>query len=237
MEHQYIYIDSVDSTNNYAKSVKNLSGGQLTVLRAGRQTGGRGRGDHRFFSDHAGGLWASIITPISDISAHFEHNRAISLAILESLKGTAGSSAPITIKWPNDIYWGDRKITGILLENVPDNPDVMVIGFGINVNIGANDFPDYLRGAVTSVLIETGREAPQDRMLEDIVNGYRQYLNSDDQAIVHKIYSGNLYRRGHRATVGSHTGKFITVEIDGRLRLETGHGDVLCSSGTLLFNG
>lgn len=236
MEYQYIYIDNADSTNNYAKSFGDVPNDTLTIIRAGRQTGGRGRGGRQFFSDHAGGLWVSIVTPINDISTHFEHNRAISLAILESLKNTAGGSAPVTIKWPNDIYWGNRKITGILLENIPDNPGVLIIGFGINVNMEANDFPNDLRGTVTSVLIETGKETPLDRLLDDIINGYHYYQNIADQDTVHEIYSGSLYRLGSRVTIGRHSGKFIAVETDGRLKLETDNGDVHCSSGTLLFN-
>jgi BirA family biotin operon repressor/biotin-[acetyl-CoA-carboxylase] ligase len=235
VEHRHIYLNEVDSTNTYAKSLNGLSDGELTIIRAGRQTGGRGRNDTSFFSDHPGGLWVSIVTPISDISTHFEHNRAISLAILESLKSIAGRDAPITIKWPNDIYWGNRKITGILLENISNNPNVMIIGFGINVNMGIDDFPGHLRDHVTSVRIETGHEVPPEPLLEDVINGYRQYLDNDDPAVVHKLYSGNLYRRGARAVVNQYIGKFITVDMDGRLRLEMDNGDVLLPSGTLRF--
>lgn len=207
----------------------------MTIIRAARQTNGRGRGEKNFFSGHPGGLWVSIVTPISDISTHFEHNRAISLAIHDSLKSIAGDKTPITIKWPNDIYWGDRKITGILLENIPDKPNVMIIGFGININIGIDDFPKHLRSHATSTLIETGHEVSPDQLLEEIINEYRQYLNSDDPAVVHKLYSGYLYKRGAKAVVNQYIGKFITVDMDGRLRLEVDGKDVLLPSGALQF--
>ena len=232
---RHIFLDETDSTNNYAKSLKDFDGG-LTVIRAARQTGGRGRNGNTFFSDHPGGVWASIITPITDISTHFTHNRAISLAILESLKKSGGNNAQVSIKWPNDVYWGDKKIVGILLENIPEKTDALVIGFGINVNIAVSDFPAALKDIVTSVLIETGREWPLEDLFEDILNGYSQYVNGD-QAAIHKLYCDNLYKKGCRATVDQYAGTFVTVDIDGRIRLDTGHGEELLSSGTLRFLG
>jgi BirA family biotin operon repressor/biotin-[acetyl-CoA-carboxylase] ligase len=242
---KYIYLDGVDSTNNYAKSLaesirNSPDNDELLVIRAKRQSGGRGRGDKTFFSDHQGGLWVSIIAPISDISKHFEHNRAISLAILESLKKIGGGinscydGAPVSIKWPNDIYWGDKKVTGILLENSPENPNVIIIGFGINVNIAGNDFPKDLRERATSVLIEIGREHSLEPMLEDIVSGYQKYIN-DNRSAAHKLYLTYLYKKGHPAIVNEHTGTFVTVEPDGRIVLDTAQGRVFCCSGTLQF--
>ncbi|MCL2218424.1 MAG: biotin--[acetyl-CoA-carboxylase] ligase [Chitinispirillia bacterium] len=232
---RYIFLDEIDSTNSYAKSLGDFPEDGTLVIRAGRQTGGRGRGGNLFFSDNPGGIWASIVTPISDISAHFEHNRAVSLAILDALKHIGGLNAPVLIKWPNDIYWGERKITGILLENVPGRPNRLIIGFGINVNMVMGDFPEELRARVTSVREETGTEAPLDRLLEDIICRYIQYLNNADLAAVHKLYFNNLYRVGAKAVVGRHTGTFVAVDTDGRLRLATDSGDVLLSSGTLRF--
>lgn len=266
MGHRYIFLDEADSTNNYAKSTKDFPNDKLTVIRAGRQTGGRGRGGKSFFSNHAGGLWVSIVTPVNDISTHFKHNRAISLAILESLKNITGKDTQVLIKWPNDIYVNDKKITGILLENIHDNPNMLIIGFGINVNTGIDDFPEGLRDSATSVLMETGREIPLDLLLDDVISKYCKYADNGDQAAVHELYCNNLYKRGCLSVVdgripsgcenfggmllpggaslqdakknGSahhHTGKFVTVDIDGRLRLETDSGDVLCHSGTLRF--
>jgi BirA family biotin operon repressor/biotin-[acetyl-CoA-carboxylase] ligase len=262
---RYIFLAETDSTNTYAKSLwagggvggqgepdsadgtisddgpvefvpaNDFLGDTLTVIRAGRQKHGRGRDGNDFFSYMEGGLWVSVIAPVTDISAHFEHNRAISLAILETLKLHAGG-AKISIKWPNDIYWGDKKIAGVLLENVPGNSDVLIIGFGVNINVDINRFPKDLRDSVTSVQSETGGALFLDSTLDGIIEMYRKFIDSG-QAAVHQLYLENLYKLGHRANVGKHTGKFVTVEPDGRLRLETEHGGELCSSGTLRFLG
>ena len=228
---QYIYLDNADSTNTHAKFLTDISDGGLTVIRAAKQRGGRGRSGKAYFSDHSGGLWVSIIAPIADISEHFSHNRAISLAILASLKDIY-NTAPVSIKWPNDIYWKDKKITGILLENTLSNPNVIIIGFGINVNIAADDFPEDLRPFATSALIETGREFSLDGMLSYILKSYQQYINSSKEA-VHKLYLDNLYKKGHPATVDGYAGIFTAVEPDGRLRLQTAGGDMFFLTGAL----
>jgi BirA family biotin operon repressor/biotin-[acetyl-CoA-carboxylase] ligase len=230
---KYICLDSIDSTNTYAKTLFDFPRDGLTVIRAKKQTGGRGRMEKSYFTDHPGGLWVSIITPMSDISAHFKYNRAISLAILESLKNIA-PNASITIKWPNDVYWGDRKITGILLENIPENQNAIIVGFGINVNISMDDFPKDLRESATSALIETGKEHSIDQLLEDILKKYIRHSEGDDM-VAHQLYSSCLYKKGHKATIGQTTGTFVSVDQDGRLRLEVGDRPVLLSSGTLLF--
>ncbi|MDR0330673.1 MAG: biotin--[acetyl-CoA-carboxylase] ligase [Chitinispirillales bacterium] len=250
---RYVYLDEIDSTNSYAKSLccypqdeqpgagstraraNNFSRGELTVIRAKRQRGGRGRDGNAFFSDHAGGLWATIITRIADISTHFEHNRAISLSIRKALcECMPAPSAPISIKWPNDIYWGDKKIAGILLENATQNPNALIIGFGININIAADDFPAELRGKATSVLMETGDEHMPGAVLEGILREYSFILKHGSQG-AHTVYAGSLYKKGCLAAVGQHRGIFSTVELDGRLRLETNQGSMLLSSGTLRF--
>ncbi|MDR2692951.1 MAG: biotin--[acetyl-CoA-carboxylase] ligase [Chitinispirillales bacterium] len=234
---KYILLNDIDSTNNYAKTVSGVPDDEITVIRAIRQRCGRGRNDTPFFSDHAGGLWVSLIVPIADISAHFEHNRAISLAIRTVLLECMPSgNTPVSIKWPNDIYCGERKIAGILLENAPKKPNTLIIGFGINVNIAQDDFPGNLRKTTTSVLMEIGEEYVLDALLDRILCEYDFIIKHGPNG-AHAVYAGNLYRKGYPATVGQHRGTFVTVEIDGRLRLDTTQGTMLLSSGSLRFPG
>jgi BirA family biotin operon repressor/biotin-[acetyl-CoA-carboxylase] ligase len=232
--YEFILLDDVDSTNNYAKSLKEYPDGSMLVIRAKKQCWGRGRGDNTFFSDHDGGLWVSVVAPVSDMLSHFEHNRAMSLAIAESLRGI-DKNAPVKIKWPNDIYWGGKKIAGILLENIQKNPNALIIGFGINVNIKQTDFPEDIRESATSVLIETGTVQPIDKLLEDILIGYIWHRD-DDQEAVHKLYLDNMYKKGHPAVIDGYVGIAAAVEPDGRLRLEVSGGHSRWfSSGTLRF--
>jgi len=234
---KHILLDETDSTNDYAKTVSDIPDNEITVIRAIRQRRGRGRNDDPFFSDHAGGLWVSLVAPIADISAHFEHNRAICLAIRAALLECAPSEdAPISIKWPNDIYWGDRKIAGILLENAPQKPNALIIGFGVNVNIAQDDFPSGLHKSVTSVMMEINEEYILDALLDRVLREYEFIIKHGPKG-AHAVYAGNLYKKGFQATVGPHRGTFVTVEPDGRLRLDTAQGSMLLSSGSLRFPG
>jgi BirA family biotin operon repressor/biotin-[acetyl-CoA-carboxylase] ligase len=233
-----ILLDAVDSTNSYAKALGRNACDEVTVIRAIKQSDGHGRNGKPFFSDHAGGLWVSLIAPIADISAHFEHNRAISLAIRAALLEcqAASNETPVSIKWPNDLYWGERKIAGIMLESSTQTPNALIIGFGVNVNIAQDDFPGDLRRRATSVMMETGEEYVPDAILERILQEYEFIIKHGPKG-AHSVYTGNLYKKGYQATVGQHRGTFVTVEFDGRLRLDTANGPLLLSSGTLRFPG
>ncbi|MDR2727513.1 MAG: biotin--[acetyl-CoA-carboxylase] ligase [Chitinispirillales bacterium] len=235
---EYFCFEKTDSTNSFAKELKNFPVSGITVIRALKQSGGRGRLNKTFFSDHSGGLWVSVVTPVKSVSDHFIYNRALSLAVCETLKNIdSRSSEKIKIKWPNDIYWGERKTAGILLENISANPNVIIAGLGLNVNIAREDFPAELRRSATSVLIETGQIISQDFLLESILKAYRQFSNKEsDMKSVHERYVENLYKKGRAAVIDSLSGTFLTVEPDGQLRMQTAHGDKLYSCGTLRFS-
>jgi BirA family biotin operon repressor/biotin-[acetyl-CoA-carboxylase] ligase len=70
---------------------------------------------------------------------------------------------PATVKAPNDVYVGDRKVSGVLVEMraMPDSPHAAIAGIGINVNQRAEDFPEEIRARAGSVAMCTGM--PVDR--------------------------------------------------------------------------
>ncbi len=226
-------LAEVDSTNRYAKGIKGEPSRGLFIIQADRQTSGRGRRDNVFFSDHSGGLWVSIMAPVKDLLNHFEHNRAIALSICETLKENFPADN-VTIKWPNDIYWKDRKIAGILLETIPSKQTCLIIGFGVNINIAHDEFPYNLQETATSVFIETGIHSSLSSLLVQILKKYNQYI-SLDQAHVHKKYLAYLYNLGYLAMVDGTEGVFRGVESDGRIVLDTIDGLKYLCSGTLRF--
>ncbi len=230
---KFISFQSIDSTNSYARNLKDLPSEGITVVQAQCQSSGRGRMGNGFFSDHPGGLWVSIISPISDLGKHFSFNRAISLAIADTVIENC-TGAPITIKWPNDIYWADKKICGILLENHLTEPGFLVIGFGLNVNLRRDDFPLELYSKATSLLAESGRTFSAEKMLCSILAGFFNNLSAD-QHHLHSKYLSRLYRQGARVQIEGITGTLETVEPDGRLLVQTEEKSVPVGSGTLHF--
>jgi len=228
----------VASTSDLARSLTEFPRSGMFVFQADRQTSGRGRSGAPYFSGE-GGLWATILTPLPSIDGHFRHNRALSMAIAEASEAVASSTTghcplSITIKWPNDLYLGDRKLCGILLENHPARSDMLVMGFGLNVNIPPAGFPDALRPLATSLSIETGETVSRSRLLEAIISRYHANL-AVDADVLHVSYLTRLYRRGEPAEVEGKHGVFDGVEPDGRLRLLIGHEVHHAVSGHLRF--
>ncbi|MGB7568798.1 MAG: biotin--[acetyl-CoA-carboxylase] ligase [Chitinivibrionales bacterium] len=227
------HFPSIDSTNTFAKSLESLPATGLYVITAERQTAGRGQRDNAFFSDTDGGLYASIICPIPDIQSHFMYNRAISLAICHAIEGTV--PLPLArIKWPNDIYWSDRKVCGVLLESLPHSARHLVVGFGINVNIAREQFPQGIREIATSMMIETGNSFDCSALLGDICRLFQKYLRLPG-AKAHDLYRKRLYGKGRRIVINGHSGIFHDVFVDGRLCLKSDSALVPISSGTMQF--
>jgi BirA family biotin operon repressor/biotin-[acetyl-CoA-carboxylase] ligase len=222
------------STNDIARGMRQFPKKGIFVIQADRQTAGRGRGNATFFSDTEDGLWVSIISPIASLNEHFVHNRALSLAICEAVELVTDRRNVCAVKWPNDIYWGERKLCGILLENHPVRADMLVVGFGINISIKQPDFPDEIKAAATSLFIETGKSFARSLILGKILERYDANLVADLQK-THYAYAGRLYGLGRFAEVDGNRGVFAGVEIDGKLRLTVGRETKHFLSGHLTF--
>ena len=147
-----IVLDSIDSTNNYAKQ---LAGSVPcgTVIIADHQTAGRGRMGRSFSSPKGMGLYCSVIyqprfsmdkLPLLTVFAAEAARRAV----LDVCGIDAG------IKWINDLVYGGRKLCGILTEltfSSSGQPDHAIVGIGINCNQLAEDFPDDIRDMAVSL--------------------------------------------------------------------------------------
>jgi BirA family biotin operon repressor/biotin-[acetyl-CoA-carboxylase] ligase len=133
-----ITIQHVDSTNNYLKDLlsnsKPLPEG--TVIMAESQYAGRGQQNNRWHSDPGKNLTFSLLLrpAFLPIAQQFDLTRAVSLGIIEALEPILGNN--LKIKWPNDIYYHDKKLGGILIENILQGSQIKnsVIGIGLNIN-------------------------------------------------------------------------------------------------------
>ncbi len=132
----FIHLDEVTSTNFYLRSLSNimtLENG-YTVY-ANFQSAGRGQRGN--FWESAKGenlMFSTILYPVGlRADRPFIVSQIISLAIKDVLERY---TSDISIKWSNDIYWKEKKITGILIENdiMGDEVDKIIIGVGINLN-------------------------------------------------------------------------------------------------------
>ena len=155
------WYEELGSTSDRAKELADEGADPGTVVVAETQTAGRGRRGRVWASPPRRNLYFSVILrPELPPARAPELTLVASVALCDALR-QAGVQAGI--KWPNDLLVSGRKIAGILTELAaePDRVHWVVVGAGVNVNARAEDFPEELRAAATSVLLERGQAAPR----------------------------------------------------------------------------
>ena len=149
-------VEVCASTNDEIRK-RSLEGAPSgTVVLADRQTAGRGRMGRRWFSPPGLGLYMSaLIRPSGPVGAVTLWTLASALAACEACREMTGG---VTIKWPNDLYHGGRKLAGTLTELRTAGPCVqeLIVGTGFNVNHRESDFPPPLATRATSLLQARG---------------------------------------------------------------------------------
>ncbi len=134
---QLIELEETDSSNNYAMAeVKKGMAWHGKAYFAHRQTAGKGRRGKAWLSEPKQNIILSVVLNTSwlPVSAQFQLMTAAAISVHFFFNKYATDAA--TIKWPNDIYWNDRKAGGILIENVirGKNWQWAVVGIGLNIN-------------------------------------------------------------------------------------------------------
>ncbi len=157
-KHDIMWFDTLDSTNDEARrhidDIDNLS-----VVAAGVQTKGRGQGDHIWLSPKGINLLFSIVLKFSIGQMHAKDSFRISAAASESMvEFLRLHGIDSWIKPPNDIYVGDRKICGTLIENSVRGSWVTYSIIGIGLNVNQQNF-DVTLPNPTSMVLETDKEA------------------------------------------------------------------------------
>jgi len=146
------------STNRVAMEMAENGAPHGTVVVADAQTAGRGRMGRRWASPAGKNLYVSLLLrpPVPTVDAP----RLALVAGVALADAVEAAGVPALLKWPNDLYCGERKAAGILAEmaSEPGRVRHVVIGVGLNVNMEEADFPPDLRGTATSLRIRAGRE-------------------------------------------------------------------------------
>jgi BirA family transcriptional regulator, biotin operon repressor / biotin---[acetyl-CoA-carboxylase] ligase len=226
-----IKFDRVESTNNYATAhlAKDrwLEG---TVVIASEQTHGRGQINNRWESEPGKNILMSIFLQPSflPVSRQFIISKVIALSIAVILDEFIDD---VSIKWPNDVYVGDRKIAGILIENAIMGNTLAHSVAGIGLNVNQLTFSHLLPNPVS--LIQVTKQVCQlnDLILSILnsIDGYYGMLRSGNFAEIDSAYEKKMYRRGSQAAYSDSKGKFtailLGVHTDGRLMLKTDEGE------------
>jgi len=158
MNYNIIKLETVDSTNNYAKQLAKNGAESGTVIVADEQTAGRGQFDRRFHSPKAQGLYMSVILrPQSLVSDIQSLTTAVGCSVIRAIRSIYGE-LDLQIKGVNDVMLGGKKLCGILTESsVSSDGTVEWIVIGIGINTGCtDDFPPELHGIATPLSEHTG---------------------------------------------------------------------------------
>lgn len=232
-----IALDETDSTSRYINQLcDDLKEGvaEFTTVTAEFQTAGKGQRGNSWESEGGKNLLFSFVLYPGFVEARrqFILSQLISLAIKEELDRRADGD--ITIKWPNDIYWREKKICGILIENDLNGPYIGRSIFGIGLNINQELFRSDAPNPVSLKQI-TGQEHDRKEILTRILQRmeacYKELQQQDFDRYAAEVsarYARSLFRRQglhpYRDAHGRFLARLLRVEADGRFVLEDEHG-------------
>ena len=196
-----LHFNSLPSTYTY---IAENAAGMVTgaVVTADYQTAGRGQRGNTWESDAGENLLFSMLARLPQFEARrqFYISEAVSMAIVDTLEGECGVKCKV--KWPNDIYAGDKKICGILISHAVEAGSQQgvalithsVLGAGINLN--QREFRSDAPNPV-SVWQLTGRQTDREAFLQALVeniNTRLEQLDSRDFRSLHDEYMSHLWR-------------------------------------------
>ncbi len=227
-----VNLDIADSTNNEAKRLVAKSPSKNFVIKAERQTDGRGRYGKKWDSID-GNLFMSIILPCTaplDIMAQisFVTSLAIGNAITELSKGNR-PLYNIELKWPNDVLLNDKKVAGILLEAAGKTNEYLVIGVGVNIK-NSPDLKDY---NATSLIAENLLSVDASEMLNVLMKYFDKYYQLWEEKDFLSIREKWLKcAKNLRKEITIDTGKskisgiFLDIDFNGAIRLQLKNGEI-----------
>ncbi len=220
-----IHISETNSTNHYLQSLcSEQKVEELTVVVADFQTSGRGqRGNSWESAPGKNLLFSTVIFPeFLEARRQFLISQIVSLAIKEELDTY---TTDISIKWPNDIYWKEKKICGILIENDLMGRNISQSIAGIGINLNQETFHSSAPNPVSLYQI-TGNQYDIFEVLRNIMRRIQSYycrLQENDTSFVTQ-YEKSLFRKEgvhrYKDAGGEFLARIVGVEPEGRLILE-----------------
>ena len=226
-----LYFDSVRSTNLSAKKAAGEGAQDGTLVIAEDQTGGRGRLNRTWLSPKGVNLLFSMIfRPNLPPQKVFRLNMTASVSVVEAVHEL--TSLRPSIKWPNDVFFGNRKLAGILTEFsvVGEALEHVVVGIGLNVNMDPGQYPE-IRDVATSIRAELGHTVSRLELLGKILSRMDVWYNKLIRGEDHELKAfWNSYSMviGRQVEVRSEEqalcGRALTIDDEGALILEDDSG-------------
>lgn len=225
-----IHLEEVTSTSLYLRSLSNIK--TLTdgyAVYADFQSAGRGQKGNSWESERGENLmFSTILYPVGlRADRPFIVSQIISLAIKDVLERY---TTDISIKWPNDIYWKEKKITGILIENtiMGDEVDKIIIGVGINLN--QEKFVSDAPNPVSLKQITSDSYNVKDILIQVIERMLFYYEMLQSPEIIRALYKQSLFRKEGLHLFADANTTFVAqihdIEDSGLLVLKSESGEI-----------
>ena len=216
-----------DSTNQRARALASAGAPHGTLVTATEQDAGRGRQGREWTAPAGAALLMSLVLRDFDELLPL----AASVAVAEACEA-AGVNC--SIKWPNDVWIGGRKVAGILVEGRPQK-GWAVLGIGLNVGTEAEQLPAELRDTATSLQIATGRAPSVENALATLLATLERRLDDEGEDVLaawaeRDALRGRLVRwqEGQGVAAGVSRGGALLVHTDsGEVALEAGEVHLL----------
>ncbi|QDU54805.1 biotin--[acetyl-CoA-carboxylase] ligase [Aeoliella mucimassa] len=235
------FFDQIDSTNNAALAHAAKSTNPLAELFVtDQQSAGRGRGSNRWWSGEGSLTWSVLTPPLEcSLSVLPQVSLTMGLAIISAVEQFIAGD--VTLKWPNDVFLNEAKVSGILIE-LAGTTKRLVVGVGLNVNNTTRDAPEELRRTATSMIdVQSDPEMAFDRTavlvacLQQIDQYLQRFLARDpqlpDEWRAHSLLTGRQIQI--TTPRGDITGTCDSIADDGALVVQTPAGTEHCYGGVV----
>ena len=219
-----IKLDAVSSTNDFLKELAQSTNPEnFTVVSAESQTAGRGQMGSKWISEKGKNLTMSVLikNPLSDITEMYNLNIVVVLSVIAALE--AYKIPKLSIKWPNDIMSGNKKIGGILIENIVKSTGDIISIVGIGLNVNQTDFSALPKAS--SLRVETDVTFDKFELLQNITNEIITAVPKIESRmeILREDYLSKLFKKGIPMAFEKEGVKFMgiiqNVTKTGRLEL------------------
>ena len=231
-------VEAIESTYTYLIKLKE----QQPTLPSGAyvaaeyQTAGRGQQGNSWYSTPGASLIPSFL--IQGTGLHISEGWSVSEWVALSLRQAVATYLPrpelLSIKWPNDLYYGDNKLAGILISHTLEQDQIFYSVIGVGLNVNEPKFPSDIPNPISMMQIVGSALS-----LADVERAFKRQLTalypdlckSRGRKLLHQSYLQHLYRMQRKSTFrntanGTHfEGSIVGIAEDGRLRIVTEKGE------------
>jgi len=207
------HYDAIDSTQIVAKQLAEDGADEGTVVIAEQQNKGKGRLGRHWHSPYGKGIWMSVVLrPQIPIQLAPQLTLLTAVALCRAIRSYSGLE--IGIKWPNDLLYQGKKISGILLESSAEDQMLkyVIAGIGIDANLSAQDYDEQLQLKATSLRLIMGKVIDRTELIQLFLSEWETLMaiyEQDGFRTIANLWEANAISIGHKVSLTTPTETFM----------------------------